>query len=412
MATNAANPLTLECLHDALTGAAAALRRVTDLQPAGRQGDKIFPPTYEGGKYAFEKRRSPDHKEPIDCVLLNSVQSEANHLELALLDAWENGRIPLPVVTVDFSKADLRKSFRVTSLEAPHRIADALLRDSLLDGKPFRRSAVGRRLDDVESRNATVLFELCPTALVLGMWDSTGPKGGLGAKFARAMVSEIIGLEAELGVKTSSRIDPAQIMVQAGPLYKTKDEGWTLDEKRAAREKNKPVKLGKDGRPSEVNHGNVTPTIADGGVTISKARQTTVLSLPALRRLRFPLREQTRSEPAVDEAARVALAALAICAAELARERGYDLRSRCQLHPTSAPVWELLDEPGAAPRQFTCDGALAVEMYCRGVRNAKKAGLPWLDEELVLQPSPELAALVRKSQELVAKVAVIADEDE
>lgn len=411
MATDLPIPLSLDCLYNALRGTAAALRCVTELQPVGKEGDKIFPPTYEGGKYAFEKRRSPEHDAPIDCVLLNSVQSEANHMELALLDAWERGRIPLPVVTVDFSQADLPKGLRVTSLEAPHRIADALLRDSLLDGKPFRRSDVGRRLDDVESRNATALFELCPTTLVLGMWDSTGPKGGLGAKFARAIVSEIIGLEAEVGVKTSSRIDPAQIMVHAGPLYKSKDEGWTLDEKRAATEKNKPVKLGKDGRPSEANHGNVTPTIANGGVTISKARQTTVLSLPALRRLRFPLSGQSRSEPATDDAARVALAALAVCAAELARERGYDLRSRCQLHPTSAPSWELLDVPGAAPQQFTCNGQLAVELYGEAVSNAKKAGLPWLDEELVLQPSPELAALVRKSQELAAKVAVNADEE-
>ena len=272
MATDLSNALSLDSLYNALSGTAAALRCVTELQPVGKEGDKVFPPTYEGGKYAFEKRRSPERDDPIDCVLLNSVQSEANHMELALLDAWERGRIPLPVVTVDFSQADLPKALRVTSLEAPHRIADALLRDSLLDGKPFRRSDVGRRLDDVESRNATTLFELCPTTLVLGMWDSTGPKGGLGAKFARALVSEIIGLEAEVGVKTSSRIDPAQIMLQAGPLYKSKDEGWTLDEKRAATEKNKPVKLGKDGRPSEANHGNVTPTIALGGVTISKAR--------------------------------------------------------------------------------------------------------------------------------------------
>ena len=108
----------------------------------------------------------------------------------------------------------------------------------------------------------------------------------------------------------------------------------------------------------------------------------------------------------------MALAALAICAAELARERGYDLRSRCQLHPTSAPTWELVDEPGAAPQQFTCNGKLAVELYGEAVSKAKKAGLPWLEKELVLQPSPELAALVRKSQELAAKVAVNADDEE
>src|SRR5690606_24463092 len=127
-------------------------------------------------------------------------------------------------------------------------------------------SEVGKRLDSVGLANATPLYELCPTALVFGMWDSTGPKGGLGAKFPRAMVSEIVGIGAVYGVKTSSRIDPLQIMLQAGPLFNTarpNGTSWTLDEARATKEKGKPVKLGKDGKPSEANHGNVKPTISE-----------------------------------------------------------------------------------------------------------------------------------------------------
>lgn len=395
--------LTLKILRSAVEGTAAAFRSVTDHQPAGGPGDKVFPPTYEGGKYAEEKRRIDGHEVP--CVLLDSVQSQANRMETALLDAWERGRIPLPVIVVDFAGNDLPKVLRITSLDAPHRIADALLRDSLLDGVPFRKSAVGKRVDDVDNRNATALFELCPTTLVLGMWDSTGPKGGLGAKFARAMVSEFIGLDAQVGVKTSSRIDPAQVMLQAGPLYKAKDGGWTLDEKTAEKDKKGAVKLGKDGKPSEANHGNVTPTIADrGGVTISKAVLTTVLSLPGLRRLRFPL--NGKSAPKTDDAARTALAALGLCAATLAREQGADLRSRCQLVPTAAFVWELLDKPGEEPKRFTLTGDEAVALLKEAVGAAKEAGLPWMEKELVLKPSPQLVQLVKKSQELAAKVAV------
>ena len=84
---------------------------------------------------------------------------------------------------------------------------------------PFRQSDVGKAIDRVSLQNATPLFELCPTALLFGMWDSTGPKGGLGAKFERAMVSEIVGIDAVYGVKTSSRIDPLGIQLKAGPLY-------------------------------------------------------------------------------------------------------------------------------------------------------------------------------------------------
>jgi CRISPR-associated protein Csb1 len=407
MAENATEHLTFEQLRQAVAGTAAAFRCVTEYQPAGGPGDKVFPPTYERGSYADEKRWLPGEAEPVRCVLLDSVQSQANRMEMALLEAWERRQIPLPVIAVDFADHGLPKMLRITSLEAPHRIADALLRDSLLDGKPFRRSEIGKRIDDVDSRNATVLFELCPTTLVFGMWDSTGPKGGLGAKFARALVSEIIGLHAEYGVKTSSRIDPAQIVREAGPLYQAKNDGgirWTLDETEAARDGKGPIKLGKDGRPSEGNHGNVTPGITAGGVTIRRAVQTTVLSLPGLRRLRFPLNGS--SDPTADNAARTALAALGLCAAALGREQGCDLRSRCHLHPTGPIVWELLDKPGEAPKGFSLSAEEAIEIYKAAVSEAKRTGLPWMDEELILNPSPQLVALIRRSQELAADLLV------
>ena len=403
--------LTLAGLRRAVAGTAAAFRCVTEYQPAGGPGDKVFPPTYEGGKYALEKRRLPDREEPVDCVLLDSVQSQANRMELALLDAWErgrdhpekDGRFPLPVITVDFGKARdagaLQKVLKITSLEAPHRIADALLRDSVLGDKPFRKSDIGAALDQVDIRNATALFRVCPTALVFGMWDSTGPKRGLGARFQRSLVSEIVGIGVEAGVKTSSRIDPAQIVLGAGPLYQGKAGGWTLDEDKAAKAKSAPIKLGKDGRPSEANHGNVTPTIADGGVTLERVIQTTVLSLPALRRLRFPL-NGTGSNSGIDDAARTALAALAICAATLTREQGCDLRSRCLLVPTAGYEWELLGPPTDAPGRFAITVAHAMDLYREAVAAARQVGLPWMDEELVLTPSPELVALVKRSQDL------------
>lgn len=404
-------PLTLETLKQAVSGSAAAFRAVTEYQPAGGPGTKVFPPTYEGGKYATEgpkpPRRSPDGNEVIldfERVLLDSVQSQANRMELALLQGWERKELKLPVITVDFANHNLPKTLRVSSLEAPHRIADALLRDARhpSENVAFRKSSVGRELDNVDARNATPLFRYCPTALVFGLWDSTGPKGGLGAKFARALVSEIVGLDAQIGVKTSSRIDPAQIQLAAGPLYAAPEGEWTLDESRAVKEKGKPVKLGKDGKPSEANHGNVTPTISSGGVLISRAVQTIVLSLTALRRLSFPLKPGERSRPDVDDAARTALAALGLCAATLAREQNQDLRSRCQLFPAQPHVWQLLDEPGAAPKEFSLDRAGALKLWGDALAAARTAGLPFEEEELVLQPSPQLVELVKRSQELAA----------
>ncbi len=391
--------LTLNDLKSAVAGKAAAFRCVTEYQPAGGPGDKVFPPTYEGGKYATEDRIDPETGEAVRCVLLDSVQSQANRMELALLEAHRDESIALPLVTAQFDQEPLLKKFSVTSLEAPHRVADALFRDSLLDGVIFRKSEKGRLLDTTDIQHATGLFGLCPTALVFGLWDSTGPRGGLGAKFQRALVSEIVGLNAVLGTKTASRIDPAQIMLGAGPLYVRKAQadsapGWTLDEKSGGK------KLGKDGKPSEANHGNVTPSFTEGGFTISKGIQTTVLSLAALRRLRFPLEGSSKSNPTVDVMARTVLAALGLVAATLARTDG-DLRSRCQLFAQQIPVWALLEVPGEAPREFELSGDDAIALLNQAVAEAKAAGLPW-EGEITLTPSDDLVELVRRSQELAS----------
>ncbi|MBU6259185.1 MAG: type I-U CRISPR-associated protein Cas7 [Burkholderiales bacterium] len=395
--------LTLDILQSAVAGHAAALRRITTLQPAGGPGDKVFPPTYEGGKYATEKRVI-EGGEIADCVLLDSVQSQANRMELALLDALRARRIELPLLTVRFDDPSLRKRFTVTSLEAPHRIADALLRDSLCGGTVFRKSEKGRVLDDAEPWNATGLFGLNPTALLFGLWDSTGPRGGLGVKFQRALVSEIVGISVQPGVKTSSRLDPAQVMLASGPVYaraesNSTDPEWTLDPTLALKEKGQAKKLGKDGKPSESNHGNVTPGIVDGGFTLTYARQTTVLSLPALRRLRFPVQDRAESDPARDAVARTALAALGLLGATLAAEAGADLRSRCLLVPTEPFEWELLGPAPAAAQRYELDGDGAIALFAAAVDRARSAGLPW-EGEIILTPTTELTRLVAKSQDL------------
>jgi CRISPR-associated protein Csb1 len=226
------------------------------------------------------------------------------------------------------------------------------------------------------------------------------------------MVSEIVGIGAVYGVKTSSRIDPLQIMLNAGPLYRSAKEGnigWTLDESQAMKEKKSAATLGKDGRPSEANHGNIVPSVSSldregrplsGGVTIASAEQTVTLSLPALRRLQFPLNGKT--DVKVNAAGRTVLAALGLCAAALAAEKGLDLRSRCLLWPTGPMNWELLDRPGQPPVQVAMEAEAAIEVLKQAVTAAEKLGLRWRKEPLVLKPAPQLVELVKKSQELAA----------
>jgi CRISPR-associated protein Csb1 len=120
----------------------AAIRKVTRLQPAGGKGDKIFPPTYPGnGQNARPVHVKEDRRiagAVVPCVLIDSVQSQANRFEEALLAAAGEGRFTLPRIVVDFSKTQVGDIGEITSLEAPHRVFDAILRDSDLDGVRFR----------------------------------------------------------------------------------------------------------------------------------------------------------------------------------------------------------------------------------------------------------------------------------
>jgi CRISPR-associated protein Csb1 len=395
--------LTSETLKAAVAGSAAAFRLTLKLEAIS---PKVFPPTYEGGKYATEERIIGGQKLP--CVLLDSVPSQANRMELALQDAWMSGEIDLPVISADFSAVENPGVPKVTSFQAPHRIADAILRDSTLSNgrksSKFRDSEIGQELDQLSAAYATPLLMYAPHCLVFGMWDSTGPRGGLGVKFARSIVSEVIGVNAVGGVKTSSRIDPLNIRVNSGKLFSAKEGGWTLDEAEAVKEKGKPKPLGKDGKPSEANHGNVTPSISEGGFTIDYAEQTTVLSLPALRRLRFPAKPGEKSTPEGDAVARTYLAALGLLGATLSVEAGYDLRSRCILRATNAVTWELLGKPGESSSTFSLDRAGAIQLY-KDALGAVKARLPIQLEEVLLTPTPDLVTLVRKSMEIAAAEA-------
>ena len=149
----------------------------------------------------------------------------------------------------------------------------------------------------------------------------------------------------------------------------------------------------------------MTPSIAEGSFTIDSAEQTTVLSLPALRRLRFPAKAGDKSTPEGDVAARTYLAALGLLGATLAVEAGYDLRSRCVLRAKNAVQWELLGKPGEASKHFDLDKEGAVKLYQAALAAVQAANLPIELTEVVLTPTDDLVTLVKKSMELAAAEA-------
>lgn len=432
--------LTYEDLKNAVSGTAAGFRAVTRLEPLGGADDKLYPPTFgdavkipvpvgdsreerRRSKYALEWRRIEGA--PKLCVVLDSVAAQANRMETALLDGYDRGELRFPFARVDFTGAthddpaldlsNLGGDGYITTLEAPHRLADALLRDSLLDGKPFRYTDPGRRFTEASQSNATPLFTLCPSSLVFGLWDSTGPKGGLGSKFQRAIVSEIVGVGVELGTRTSSRIDPTGI--EKTDIYEAKQAGeggsqdWTTDPSEAKLDKKQPVLLKrggeKAGSPAVINHGNVKPSqdAETGGVTVDYAEQLTVLSLPALRRLRFATtadgeRLEGDNRRKAEDAARTLLAALALAAIAYQRDSGYDLRSRCALRALGPLNLELLPSDGGEAKSFSLDRETAKELLDQAKQAAAALGMSWPAEPLTLTPAPKLVGLIRKSRQL------------
>ncbi|MBI4612486.1 MAG: type I-U CRISPR-associated protein Cas7 [Planctomycetes bacterium] len=466
--------LTLKSLQEAVRSA-AAFRLRAKLSGAGGDGDKVFPPTYVGGVYAVEDRRI-DGK-VVRCALLDSVQSQANRLEELLLDAFlpnwreldagdtNDTSCDLPVLAVHIDNHGW-----VTSLTAPHRIHDAIIRDSEIkegaDGQQakvrFRDSTIGKKIVGARLHAATALYKYCPTALIFGTWDSTAGEGLDSAKIPRAVVSEIIGVDITPGVRTASRIDPLGIRAQSATVYRLKDreDDWTLDETQAAvTEKGEKKKFGKKGKPSDINHGNVTPymprfdekevrkqnlgrlpdilestplelryelcsgdgrienrsafrsddvrirpgAVKPGGITMAYALHTWTLSLTQLRRLRFPPAPANHPssgsaaspESDRDDSARTVLAAVALYALALQQEKGYWLRSRCELVPEGSVALELIGGSGGS---FSLGTAQVMrDVVNKAIQAATRSDLAWSQTVTRLAPTEKLQELVRAS---------------
>jgi CRISPR-associated protein Csb1 len=332
-------------------------------------------------------------------VLIDSVQAQANRMEEALLRAAEEGRIALPRIEVDFAEDGLNSIGVISSLDAPHRVFDAILRDSLLEGSAFLKDhPIGQALQKATPRDASAILEVSPSALLFGAWNSTGEGGGLGAKFARVIVSEIIGVDVPIeeapadrrtgeieirtaGRRTGSRIDPLGVL-RSVKVFKG-EAGWALDEKSAG-------KGAKQVRPSEINHGNIAPSVVPLGVTCAYAEQTVVITLSGLRRLRFG------EGQARDEAARAMIAALGLLALVEQDRQGYALRSRCDLVGDGpAPIELVAPDGGVTPIMISVEDAAF--LYTEAKARAANAGFRFNDKPLRLKPQEKLVQIVRDS---------------
>lgn len=379
--------LTYEMLSKSVKGD-AAIRRVQRLQPVGGPGDKIFPPTFPGARdkdparHIYETRRI-DGKD-IKCVVIDNVQSQANRLEEAILELVREKAIDVPHAIVDFStqkdgEIDISDLGEITSFEMPHRIFDAIIRDSMLDDQYFTKTDHYNALLKAKPTQALDIFNLCPASLVFGAWNSTGDGGGMGSKFTRTIVSEIIGVSAIEGQKGAVRIDPlgirAAVKVVGGPL------DWMIA---AGTSGEKTLK------PSEINHSNIISNLIPGGVSVDYAQHTAVLSCAGLRRLRFPPLNE-------DNAGQTVLAALALVALVHQDRSGYALRSRCDLVCEGKASFEIVRADGTT-QSVNIDEETAITVLKEAIKKAQSVGFAWNIEPMRLKPQPRLVQLVAMSR--------------
>lgn len=374
---------------------AAALRLRCELQPAAGEGARVMPPTYagdDGPVYVTEERRFGDMLCP--CVLLDSVASQANRLEEALLGLMRGGDLELPDVEVDQAEFGTH-----SALEFSHRVFDAWVEDALLEGEPFGGTTTYETLASVINRGVALpLLERFPVGLLLGCWASRkhNPQGT--TRIARALASEIVAVDVVEGVRPQSRIDLHHVSNEVKVVKGAHGHRFgVLDEGAPAKGAELIGKGEKAGKASGLGYGNVPPSLAKhGGITARRAMQLTVVSLPALRATSARAAGEER-HPERDLAARMLLATLALTMLEAQTALGWDLRSGCQLVPVAEPTVELVGRLGEVVARWPLFDMRANELCDESIAVARGAGLAWPAAPLTLEASPEQLELLRRS---------------
>lgn len=365
---------------------ASAIRLEVRLKPANADG-LVYPPTYDQGQHIF--RPAWINGERREAVLLDSVQSQANRVEMAILDAHRRRRITYPDIELMIPAKTGNEKYSV--LELSHRVYDAALRLSTVEDIPFDKSPIGQALYSARIEKASALYTHAPLVLVLGGWDSHGGKGPLVAKLQRLLTSEIIGLDALPVQRGAVKFDPMDIRKDAGPLYEAKDPDrlWEVD-------KSKSNPKSKEFKPSEKGFGSV-PSLSNQGAVITEAIQTSVISCSAVRRLRFEL-ENGSYDVLRDLAGQAAIVALALFGLIAQMESGYNLRSGCDLFPIHEPKLEIIGRTleGIITHPITAKEAL--EALTPALDDAEKQGLSWRKETVLIKADDRLITLVERSR--------------
>ncbi len=380
------------CADDAFDD---GIRIDCELEPISGPGGTVKPAVYEGGNYQHDRRwASPTDAEPTQVVVIDNVPSQANRLE----DALRRNRTStsIPEFVIDFSDlrhlpAHLPRS--LSSLQFPHRNADAYLRDAELDGMDFLKTDVGQAIFNATAQTCGPLIAWFPQALLYGFWQSHLGKKRQNTKHARAWVSEIIGWQPAstetkvLGLKGDALSLIRDVQVTSDPDDRTT---WKVAEggKTAG---------AKHDKLSEIGHGQVPfmgSEAAAAAISFARVTQRATVSFAQLRRI--SLGGDASSE--ADAAVRALLVALGLHAHQLAFGRGFALRSGAELRPGSATATWLGAESDEAIDFGGAEATLSLLESAR--KHASSCGVPldgWGASVKRLTPKASLSKAIRST---------------
>ncbi len=371
------------------------IRIDTELEPVSGPGAPVKPAVYEGGVYQQDRRwANPDDTESTPVIVIDNVPSQANRLEEALCRHRVSTQVPELVLDLSsLSNLPAHLPRRLSSLEFPHRNADAYLRDARLDNEDFIKTGLGRAIFGATAQECGPLMAWFPQALLYGFWQSHLGKKRHNTKHARAWVSEIVGWKP---AATDTRVlglkgDPLNLNTDESIMSNPNDRiEWGI----GAAEKTEGSKKDK---LSEIGHGQVPfmgNDAAAAAISFARVTQRATVSFAQLRRISLGPDHSGEA----DAAARALLVALGLHAHVLAFGRGFALRSGAELRPRETIAMWL----GSAGDE-ACDigdATRTADLLASAIQHAKSVGVPldgWGKPPVMLTPKDNLCKAIRTS---------------
>ena len=371
------------------------IRIDAELEPLAGEGGLVKPAVYEGGKYQDDRRwATPEDSEPSRIIVIDNVPSQANRLEEALRRDRAATRVPEFVLDLSgLTALPAHLPRRLSSLQFPHRNADAYLRDARLGDQDFIRTELGRTIFGATAQTCGPLIAWFPQALLYGFWQSHLGKKRANTKHARAWVSEIVGWKP-------ASTDVVRVLgLKGDPLNLNTDDqiNSNPDNRLEWFVGNGAVEGGKKDKLSEIGHGQVPFMGSDAtaaAVSFARVTQRATLSFAQLRRISLGAEHACDADASV----RALLVALGLHAHQLAFGRGFSLRSGADLRPKKVTTTWL-----GASGDRTCtlgDTSATGSLLASALDHAKSLGVPldgWRRQEVILTPKDNLREAIRKT---------------